>query len=178
MAKLPSRVQLQVDLRSRWLTCPISAIVSALSAGSLFLKKNSVALDHGRHQSESDAERIESLGVERAKLFTAGNLKFDVGTVARSGRRTKELQQRFGILEHVALILWQVLTHPKKIFAHFEAFQQLRQNQKVRLMIAPRRPEMFNEVARLLDDSGLRWVRRTSPQQVTDSDARSSCSTL
>jgi len=121
-------------------------------------------------QSESDAERIESLGVDRTKLFTAGNLKFDVGTVATSAEGTKELQQRFGISQDVALIL-AASTHSPEEKIVIEAFQQLRQNQKVRLMIAPRRPERFNEVARLLDDSGLRWVRRTSPQRATDSNA-------
>jgi 3-deoxy-D-manno-octulosonic-acid transferase len=65
-------------------------------------------------QSESDAERIESLGVDRTKLFTAGNLKFDVGTVATSAEDTKELQQRFGISRMSLLSLRQVLTHPKK----------------------------------------------------------------
>jgi 3-deoxy-D-manno-octulosonic-acid transferase len=121
-------------------------------------------------QSESDAERIESLGVVRTKLFTAGNLKFDVGTVATSAEGTKELQQRFGISRDVALIL-AASTHSPEEKIVIDAFQQLRQNQKVRLMIAPRRPERFNEVAKLLDDSGLRWVRRTSPEQATDSNA-------
>jgi len=121
-------------------------------------------------QSESDAERIESLGADRTKLFTAGNLKFDVGTVATSAEGTKELQQRFGISQDVALIL-AASTHSPEEKIVIEAFQQLRQNQKVRLMIAPRRPERFNEVARLLDDSGLRWVRRTSPQRAMDSNA-------
>jgi len=136
----------------------------------IFLRKILSHLTMAVMQSESDAERIESLGVDRTKLFTAGNLKFDVGTVATSAEGTKELQQRFGISQDVALIL-AASTHSPEEKIVIEAFQQLRQNQKVRLMIAPRRPERFNEVARLLDDSGLRWVRRTSPQQATDSDA-------
>jgi len=135
-----------------------------------FLRKILAHLNMAVMQSESDAERIASLGVEPTKLFTAGNLKFDVGTVATSAEGTKELQQRFGISRDVALIL-AASTHSPEEKIVIEAFKQLRQKQKVRLMIAPRRPERFNEVARLLDDSSLRWVRRTSPQQATDSNA-------
>ena len=135
-----------------------------------FLRKVLSHLNLAVMQSESDAERIESLGVDRTKLFTAGNLKFDVGTVATSAEDTKELERRFGISQDIALIL-AASTHSPEEKIVIDAFQQLRQNQKVRLMIAPRRPERFNEVAKSLDESGLRWVRRTSPQQVTDSDA-------
>jgi 3-deoxy-D-manno-octulosonic-acid transferase len=44
------------------------------------------------------------------------------------------------------------------------AFEQLRKTgglEKTRLLIAPRHPERFDEVARLLDSSGLKFARRT-----------------
>jgi 3-deoxy-D-manno-octulosonic-acid transferase len=135
-----------------------------------FLKTILSHLNMAVMQSESDAERIASLGLDPTKLFTAGNLKFDVGSVATSAEATQALQQRFGLSQNDCLIL-AASTHSPEEKIVIDAFQQLRQKHKVRLMIAPRRPERFNEVARLLDDSGLRCVRRTSPQQATDSNA-------
>jgi 3-deoxy-D-manno-octulosonic-acid transferase len=38
-------------------------------------------------------------------------------------------------------------------------------------MIAPRRPERFNEVAALLQKSGLSWTRRTNPPDSNDANA-------
>jgi 3-deoxy-D-manno-octulosonic-acid transferase len=39
------------------------------------------------------------------------------------------------------------------------------------LIIAPRHPERFAEVADLLNNSGLRWVRRTAPADPSDGHA-------
>jgi 3-deoxy-D-manno-octulosonic-acid transferase len=38
-------------------------------------------------------------------------------------------------------------------------------------MIAPRRPERFNEVAALLQKSGLSWTRKTNPPDSNDANA-------
>jgi len=42
---------------------------------------------------------------------------------------------------------------------------------KPRLIVAPRHPERFTEVADLLKASGLRWARRTSPSDASDGQA-------
>ena len=52
-----------------------------------------------------------------------------------------------------------------------ESFKQLRTAQPVRLMIAPRHPERFNEVASLIQNSGLSWARRTNVAEASDRDA-------
>src|SRR6188474_934785 len=44
-----------------------------------FLRRVLASLSIAVMQSEKDAERLQSLGMEREKLFTAGNLKFDAG---------------------------------------------------------------------------------------------------
>ncbi len=38
-------------------------------------------------------------------------------------------------------------------------------------MLAPRHPERFNEVAALIQKSGLSWARRTNPPDADDADA-------
>lgn len=120
-------------------------------------------------QSENDARRIAALGLSNDRLFTAGNLKFDANSVSPDEEATQALQLRFGV-RHGPLIL-AASTHAPEEKIVIESFQELRRKHPVRLMIAPRRPERFQEVANLLDASGLSWVRRTAPPQPNDSTA-------
>src|ERR1041385_3218028 len=46
-------------------------------------------------QSEADAQRLEELGMPKAKLFTAGNLKFDAEMAGELTSKTEELRSRF-----------------------------------------------------------------------------------
>jgi len=54
-----------------------------------------------------------------------------------------------------------------------ESFRQLRDGEehRVRLVLAPRHPERFQEIATLLQRSGLKWARRTSVAQPSDIEA-------
>jgi 3-deoxy-D-manno-octulosonic-acid transferase len=121
-------------------------------------------------QSETDAERLESLGMAREKLFNAGNLKFDSEVAGELSGRTEELRHRFGLRSGAPLIL-AASTHSPEEEMMLESIKQLRTKQPVRLMVAPRRPERFNEVAALIQKSGLSWARKTNPEQPEDKDA-------
>ena len=119
-------------------------------------------------QSAADAERIESLGLDKGKLFIAGNLKFDVSSLPSITETTETFRRRFRLVPDTLILAASTHAPEEKIV--IETFQRLRQNHKLRLLIAPRHPERFNEVAKLLEDSNLSWVRRTNSPQVTDSD--------
>ena len=121
-------------------------------------------------QSEADAERLEDLGIAKEKLFTAGNLKFDAGLSSELTDKTEELRSRFGFDQRMALIL-AASTHAPEEQIILESIQKLRQKQPVRLLLAPRHPERFNEVASLLQKSGLAWTRRTNPADANDANA-------
>lgn len=121
-------------------------------------------------QSEADAKRLAALGLNPDKLFTAGNLKFDSDLTSSTAEATKTFRDRFGFREAEPLIL-AASTHSPEEKIILESFQNLRKQGKVRLMIAPRRPERFQEVANLLASSGLQWARRTDPPHPGDSNA-------
>lgn len=121
-------------------------------------------------QSEADAKRLAALGLNANKLFTAGNLKFDSDSTSSTAEATEMFRERFGFRETEPLIL-AASTHSPEEKIILESFQTLRKQGKVRLMIAPRRPERFQEVANLLASSGLKWARRTDPAQPGDSSA-------
>ena len=56
-------------------------------------------------QSETDAQRLQALGMPGAKLFTAGNLKFDAEAGSDLGETTNEIAERFGLVSDVPLVL-------------------------------------------------------------------------
>ena len=135
-----------------------------------FLRRVLSCLNVAVMQSEADAERLQSLGMAREKIFTAGNLKFDAEVAGELTERTEELNTRFDLQSGVPLIL-AASTHAPEEEIIIESIKQLRAKQPVRLLLAPRRPERFNEVAALILKSGLSWARKTNPSQPEDADA-------
>jgi len=121
-------------------------------------------------QSEADAQRLEELGMPKEKLFTAGNLKFDAELAGELAGKTEELRTRFAFDRSMPLIL-AASTHAPEEQIILESIQKLRQKQPVRLLLAPRHPERFNEVASLLQKSGLAWTRRTNRPDPNDANA-------
>ena len=119
-------------------------------------------------QSEQDAERILQLGMTKERVFSAGNLKFEA--VGNTDQKT-DFKNRFGLQSDVPLVL-AASTHAPEEKIVLESLRKLRESQPgVRLMIAPRHPERFNEVAELIGASGLSWARRTDALASTDTSA-------
>ena len=137
---------------------------------TFFLRKMLASLSMAVMQSEADAQRLQSLGMPVEKLFTAGNLKFDAEPGSDLAETTHEIRERFGLNAEVPLIL-AASTHAPEEQIILESLKQLRTKQPARLMIAPRHPERFNEVASLIQNSGLSWTRRTNPREANDSEA-------
>jgi 3-deoxy-D-manno-octulosonic-acid transferase len=133
-----------------------------------FLKRVLACLNLAVMQSEGDAERISKLGFPAANLFTSGNLKFDSGGISAATGTVTELRERFNIDDSSLLIL-AASTHAPEEKIILDTFRQLTQGTpRPRLMLAPRHPERFQDVASLLETSGLTWARRTAPSQPGD----------
>jgi 3-deoxy-D-manno-octulosonic-acid transferase len=136
-----------------------------------FTKRIVNDLDLALMQTEADAERMLALGLPSERVFVSGNLKFDAGADSNERALTALLRARFGIdAEHPLIVAASTHSPEEKIF--LEAFKQLRAirgHDKVRLLIAPRHPERFAEVAGLLDASNFAWSRRSAEASTTDS---------
>src|SRR5829696_3801759 len=102
-----------------------------------FLKRVLSCLSVAVMQSEKDAERLQSLGMARDRLFTAGNLKFDAEVSGELSTRIEEIGNRFGLRSDKPLIL-AASTHSGEEKMMLESIKQLRTKQPVRLIIAPR----------------------------------------
>jgi 3-deoxy-D-manno-octulosonic-acid transferase len=135
-----------------------------------FLRRVLSSLSIAVMQSETDAQRLGALGMPNERLFNAGNLKFDAELGSELTNKTAELRRRFAFDSNVPLIL-AASTHAPEEEIILESMQRLRQKQPVRLLLAPRHPERFNEVAALLQKSGLSWTKRTNPPEPSDTEA-------
>ena len=134
---------------------------------TFFLRRVLSCLSLAVMQSETDAERLRVLGMSDEKLHTAGNLKFDAEIAGELTSKTAEIRERFGLQSEVPLIL-AASTHAPEEEVVLDSLKQL---QPTRLMIAPRHPERFNEVAALIQKSGLSWTRRTGVPAADDANA-------
>ncbi|MGB7926079.1 MAG: 3-deoxy-D-manno-octulosonic acid transferase, partial [Pyrinomonadaceae bacterium] len=127
-------------------------------------------LDLALMQSELDARRISALGLAAERVMVSGNIKFDAGDDSTEHALTAELAARFDLRDARPLIV-AASTHAPEERIAIEAFHQLRAapgNERVRLLIAPRHPERFREVASLLETSGLSWTRRSNSPGASD----------
>jgi 3-deoxy-D-manno-octulosonic-acid transferase len=128
-------------------------------------------------QTDEDAARIRELGLAPDRIRVSGNVKFDADDDALSHPLTDDLRTRFALGTRRPLIV-AASTHAPEERIIVAAFKQLLLHKQVatdddtrpRLLIAPRHPERFAEVASLLDSSGLAWARRSDAR--ADSDAR------
>jgi 3-deoxy-D-manno-octulosonic-acid transferase len=136
-----------------------------------FIKSVTGALTLAIMQTEADAERIRALGLAPERTRVSGNIKFDADTETGAGVITRELRERFAFADEQPLIV-AASTHAPEEAITLDAFRQTRaafdNNRRPRLLIAPRHPERFDEVAALLDASGFSWARRSASPESSD----------
>jgi 3-deoxy-D-manno-octulosonic-acid transferase len=137
---------------------------------TFFLRRVLSSLSMAVMQSEPDAERLGVLGMPEDRLFTAGNLKFDAEVAGGLTGKTEEIRTRFGLDGGAPLIL-AASTHSSEEEIILDSIKQVSKTTPVRLMIAPRHPERFKEVASVIEKSGLSWSRRTDQPKPSDRDA-------
>lgn len=139
-----------------------------------FLRKVLSSLSIAVMQSDTDAERLHTLGMPAEQIFTAGNLKFDADVGRDLAEIANEIAARFGLhpgAESDTPLILAASTHAPEEQIILDSFKLLRAQQPVRLMLAPRHPERFNEVASLIQNSGFTWARRMNVPASSDANA-------
>jgi 3-deoxy-D-manno-octulosonic-acid transferase len=112
-------------------------------------------------QNAEYAQRFIALGANEKHVHVTGSIKFDGAQTDRNNGATKRLAALAGIEQPDIVLLAGSTQAPEEQLA-VETFQQLStKHPNLRLLITPRHPERFDEVARLLDRSGVRWERRS-----------------
>jgi 3-deoxy-D-manno-octulosonic-acid transferase len=123
-------------------------------------------------QGKADATRLMSLGIRAGKVKVTGNLKFDHDLDVSENKVTEILRERFAITDASPLII-AASTHAPEESWILDAFKEIRRSagdNSPRLMIAPRHPERFAEVAELIKRSGFSWARRSEPGLPSDEE--------
>lgn len=110
-------------------------------------------------QSAADAERLERLGARQAVV--AGNLKFDVPPPADTAQRAAELRAAYG----TRFVFLAASTREGEEALLLDALAAL-DLPELLLVIVPRHPQRFEEVARLIEARGLRLARRSERRAV------------
>jgi 3-deoxy-D-manno-octulosonic-acid transferase len=130
-------------------------------------------LDRALMQSNADANRLMALGLRASKARVTGNLKFDHDVTAAESELTEEFRRRFGIIPEAPLIIAASTHSPEEewILEAFKAVWKRGPGGLPRLMIAPRHPERFAEVAEILKKTGFTWVRRSEAESPRDKAA-------
>ena len=136
-------------------------------------------------QSDGDAERARMLGARPDHVRVCGNLKYDLPEVAEAEAsvseahrwafdRCEELDRQFALSSSAHLIV-AGSTAPGEENMLLTAFRLVRSRnglEDTRLIIAPRHPERFDEVADLLSRSGYTFARRSLEKVTSAAEAR------
>jgi len=111
-------------------------------------------------QSQSDADRFESLGVAKNKLVITGSIKFDIHIADTVKEKAKALRSELG--EHRSIWI-AASTHEGEDQVILDVHQQiLTQQPNALLILVPRHPERFDNVYKLCVQKGFTTTRRTT----------------
>jgi 3-deoxy-D-manno-octulosonic-acid transferase len=128
-------------------------------------------------QDADYAQRFIDLGACLEKVQVTGSLKFDGASGDRNNSKTQLLAKLAGISNDDIVFLAGSTQDPEERLA-IEAFQSLSENHpRLKLILVPRHPHRFDEVAELLNRSHLKWQRRSeldssNPPKFSTSSAR------
>lgn len=109
-------------------------------------------------QSEEDRSRFVELGVPSDAAKTAGNLKYDVRTAGELPI-TRELRTHLP-QQTKTIVAGSTLESEERIL--LDAFRELQlEFPKLVMILAPRHPERFRPVERMIEEAGFPLIRRS-----------------
>lgn len=139
--------------RARWLASPMVQELSAVAA-----------------QTQADAERFQYLGATPERVSVSGNIKFDLDITAAQRAQARELRTGWRGTETRPVFL-AASTHSGEDEIVLDAFEILRRSLPgVLLVLVPRHPERFNEVAELCLGRGF-TLHRHSAQRANPAES-------
>jgi len=111
-------------------------------------------------QSDDYSARLKLLGIDPAKVVATGSVKYDGAAGDRDTPKARELR-RLSALPDGVPVLVAGSTHAPEESLVLGVFRQLRERfPTLRLILVPRHPDRFEEVAALVAASGFDWRRR------------------
>jgi len=122
-------------------------------------------------QTEDDARRLRALGVAASRIHVTGNCKFDALGSPLPPEERAEWLRRWGWAPGAVWVAVAGSTHPGEEEVVLRAFRELRERApEARLVLAPRHPERFGEVAERLAREGWRFHRASNEAPPAEGD--------
>ncbi|MBI5777876.1 MAG: 3-deoxy-D-manno-octulosonic acid transferase [Planctomycetes bacterium] len=122
-------------------------------------------------QNEEYRERLRHLGIHSNKLKITGNMKYDLLDSATASAPGRSYKQVFGINDD-DLVIIAGSTHPPEEEIMLDIYSDLRKKfTNLRLIIAPRHPFRFEDVAKLVSTKGFEISRRSNPPATMNKSA-------
>ncbi len=112
-------------------------------------------------QNERYAERFRMLGADPGRIEVTGSIKFDGAQTERTNPATRQLRQLWRLTDEDRVLLAGSTQEPEETLVLETFAQLLRHHPEWRLIVVPRHPERFEQVAARIADSGLAWQRRS-----------------
>ena len=121
-------------------------------------------------QTETDAERIASLGVNTDRIEVTGNLKFELDLPKGFDEQARDFRNLWGSHRPVLILGSSHAGEDEMIFGVFRRLRNFYPD--LVCIVVPRHPERFEQVYLLAMESGYSVVRRSnwnqSPSQLVD----------
>ena len=115
-------------------------------------------------QTAEDARRLAEIGAEENKIAVTGNLKFDIAA-PRSAEIVELLRDAMRRAGGSRLLVCGSTVEGEEPHLLRSFRTVLVQDNRTLMLLAPRHPERFEQVAGYLQQSGLSWWRRSHLQQ-------------
>lgn len=138
------------------------------------LNRTFARIDLVAAQSEEYADRFHALGCDAERVHVTGSLKFDGARSDRNNPATQRLASLAGIAADDVVFLAGSTQATEEATA-LDVYERYAAYPQLKLILVPRHPERFQEVAELLDRRGVAWRRRSqlwegqaSHQHLTD----------
>ncbi len=113
-------------------------------------------------QTEDYARAVRLLGVQPDRVAVTGNIKFDGAIMDRNNPRTHYLRDMLNVKDDELIWIAGSTQAPEEEIV-LRIWQKLRRDHaNLRLFLVPRHKERFDEVAQLLAQTGVDFVRRSS----------------
>jgi 3-deoxy-D-manno-octulosonic-acid transferase len=123
------------------------------------------SLQHVAAQTEADAQRLRELGAKN--ISVCGNMKFDVSVPPDMMARGAFLRQQFGAARPVFLAASTRDGEEHQLIDYIELFN----TPDLLVVIVPRHPQRFDDVAQLIQKRGINMQRRSANDAI-DADTK------
>jgi 3-deoxy-D-manno-octulosonic-acid transferase len=114
-------------------------------------------------QTDEYAQRFKEIGCPDENVIVTGSLKYDTAQITDKVEGTDALAAQLNIGNERLWIAGATGNDEEQIL--LDVYENLKQQDRfsdLRLVIVPRKPERFNEVAQLINDAGFEFLRFSS----------------